>query len=109
MMLCCGYLCVGKAIRKFNLGWKRGIAHLRSEVFADFANEDDTVIAEKIASFLRHTEGLDRGQVGEALGMHDEFSLQILHHYCASFDFAGLTFEQAFRAFLEAFRLPGNL
>jgi Sec7-like guanine-nucleotide exchange factor len=46
-------------------------------------------------------------KVGEVLGMHEEFYLRVLHHYCRSFDFAGLSFEEAFRQFLLAFRLPG--
>ena len=46
-------------------------------------------------------------KVGEALGMHEEFYLRVLHHYCRLFDFAGFSFEEAFRQFLLAFRLPG--
>ncbi len=48
-----------QAIRRFNLSFKKGIAHLL--VDGDVA---DAAAAEKVADFMRNMKGLDRVQVG---------------------------------------------
>ena len=38
----------------------------------------------------------------------DTFNIQVLKQFAVQFNFSGLTFDAALRAFLESFRLPGE-
>ncbi|KAF2299152.1 hypothetical protein GH714_030818 [Hevea brasiliensis] len=55
-----------------------------------------------------YTAGLDKNLVGDFLGNHDEFCVQVLHEFAGTFDFQGMNLDTALRLFLETFRLPGE-
>nr|CAB3470693.1 unnamed protein product [Digitaria exilis] len=59
-----------------------------------------------VALFFRYTPGLDKNLLGEYLGNHDEFSIQVLHEFARTFDFKEINLDAALRLFLETFRLP---
>ncbi|KAE9617807.1 hypothetical protein Lal_00046754 [Lupinus albus] len=63
---------------------------------------------EDIAAFLKDASGLNKTLIGEYLGEKEESSLKVMHAYVDSFDFQGIEFDEAIRAFLEGFRLPGE-
>ncbi|XP_020576341.1 brefeldin A-inhibited guanine nucleotide-exchange protein 2-like [Phalaenopsis equestris] len=64
--------------------------------------------AEEIASFLKSTSGLSKILIGDFLGEREEFSLKVMHAYVDTFDFHGMEIDEAIRAFLHGFRLPGE-
>ncbi|KAG6497333.1 ARF guanine-nucleotide exchange factor GNOM-like [Zingiber officinale] len=61
-----------------------------------------------VACFFRYTAGLDKNLVGDFLGNHDEFCVQVLHEFVRTFDFQNLNLDTALRLFLDTFRLPGE-
>ncbi|KAH9302370.1 hypothetical protein KI387_013953, partial [Taxus chinensis] len=63
---------------------------------------------EEIATFLKKASGLDQTMIGDYLGEREGLPLRVMHAYADSFDFEGMEFDQAIRAFLQAFRLPGE-
>ncbi|KAF9597979.1 hypothetical protein IFM89_023464 [Coptis chinensis] len=63
---------------------------------------------QSVACFFRYTPGLDKNLVGDFLGNHDEFSVQVLHEFAGTFDFQDMSLDTALRLFLETFRLPGE-
>lgn len=42
-----------------------------------------------VARFLRCCPGLNKQTIGELLGEHDEFFLEVLRHFTDTFDFTG--------------------
>ncbi|PIA49931.1 hypothetical protein AQUCO_01300573v1 [Aquilegia coerulea] len=63
---------------------------------------------EEIAAFLKDASGLNKTLVGDYLGERDDLPLKVMHAYVDSFDFQGMEFDEAIRAFLQGFRLPGE-
>ncbi|KAI5678976.1 hypothetical protein M9H77_09926 [Catharanthus roseus] len=63
---------------------------------------------QSVACFFRYTAGLDKNLVGDFLGNHDEFCVQVLHEFAKTFDFQDMNLDTALRLFLETFRLPGE-
>lgn len=63
---------------------------------------------EEIAAFLRNASGLSKTLIGDYLGEREDLSLKVMHAYVDSFDFQGMEFDEAIRAFLQGFRLPGE-
>ncbi|MQL98963.1 hypothetical protein Taro_031672, partial [Colocasia esculenta] len=63
---------------------------------------------EEIAAFLKDASGLNKTMIGDYLGEREELSLKVMHAYVDSFDFQGMEFDEAIRAFLLGFRLPGE-
>ncbi|KAI9071721.1 hypothetical protein K1719_046325, partial [Acacia pycnantha] len=63
---------------------------------------------EEIASFLKDASGLNKTLIGDYLGEREEMSLRVMRAYVDSFDFQGMEFDDAIRAFLQGFRLPGE-
>ncbi|KAK7387409.1 hypothetical protein VNO78_28196 [Psophocarpus tetragonolobus] len=63
---------------------------------------------QSVAYFLRYTAGLEKNLIGDFLGNHDEFCVQVLHEFARTFDFQDMTLATALRVFLETFRLPGE-
>ncbi|XP_024380354.1 brefeldin A-inhibited guanine nucleotide-exchange protein 3 [Physcomitrium patens] len=63
---------------------------------------------EEVAKFLRDGTGLDKAMIGDYLGEKEDFSLKVMHAYVDSFHFQGMEFDEAIRAFLLGFRLPGE-
>lgn len=68
----------------------------------------DKTDPQSVACFLRYTTGLDKNLVGDFLGSHDEFCIQVLHEFSKTFDFRAMNLDTALRIFLETFRLPGE-
>ncbi|ESQ36827.1 hypothetical protein EUTSA_v10006576mg [Eutrema salsugineum] len=63
---------------------------------------------EEIAAFLKDASGLNKTLVGDYLGEREDLSLKVMHAYVDSFEFQGMEFDEAIRAFLRGFRLPGE-
>ncbi|CAA7387928.1 unnamed protein product [Spirodela intermedia] len=63
---------------------------------------------QSVACFFRYTAGLDKNLVGDFLGNHDDFCVQVLHEFAWTFDFHEMNLDTALRLFLETFRLPGE-
>nr|GEW39325.1 brefeldin A-inhibited guanine nucleotide-exchange protein 2-like [Tanacetum cinerariifolium] len=63
---------------------------------------------EEIAEFLKSTSGLNKTLIGDYLGEREDLPLKVMHAYVDSFDFQGMEFDEAIRAFLRGFRLPGE-
>lgn len=64
---------------------------------------------EAIAAFLIDSKDvLDTEAVGELLGHHADRSISTMHAYVRSFNFSGMTVDQALRMLLRGFRLPGE-
>ncbi|KAL3501457.1 hypothetical protein ACH5RR_035906 [Cinchona calisaya] len=63
---------------------------------------------QSVACFFRYTAGLDKNLVGDFLGNHDDFCVQVLHEFAKTFDFQDMNLDTALRLFLETFRLPGE-
>lgn len=63
---------------------------------------------QSVACFFRYTAGLDKNLVGDFLGNHDDFCVQVLHEFAGTFDFQDMNLDTALRLFLETFRLPGE-
>lgn len=61
---------------------------------------------QEIALFLRENPALDKKMIGEYISSRN--NLHILEVFVKTFDFADVRIDEALRAFLEAFRLPGE-
>lgn len=64
-----------------------------------------------VASFLRHNPAIDKEMLGLYLGEDPErkpFNALVRDAFVATFDFAGMTLDEAMRCYLESFRLPGE-
>lgn len=87
----------------FNRGPKKGLEYLQSTNLLP-----EKLDAQSVACFLRYSVGLDKNLVGEFLGNHEEFYVQVLNEFAQTFDFEGMSMDTALRIFLETFRLPGE-
>ncbi|KAL3134912.1 hypothetical protein ABBQ32_007876 [Trebouxia sp. C0010 RCD-2024] len=64
---------------------------------------------EAIASFLRqHNSSLDKEQLGEYLGHHDELEVSVMHAFIDEGDYSNMTIDKALRMMLKDFKLPGE-
>ncbi|CAL1356931.1 unnamed protein product [Linum trigynum] len=63
---------------------------------------------EEIAVFLKNASGLNKTLIGDYLGEREDLPLKVMHAYVNSFEFQGMEFDEAIRAFLQGFRLPGE-
>ncbi|KAM7275057.1 hypothetical protein ACFE04_016923 [Oxalis oulophora] len=90
-----------EGISLFNRKPKKGIEFLINANKVGDTPEDITV-------FLRNTSGLNKTLIGDYLGEREDLSLNVMHAYVDSFDFQEMDFDEAIRAFLEGFRLPGE-
>ncbi|WCJ25708.1 ARF guanine-nucleotide exchange factor GNOM [Euphorbia peplus] len=68
----------------------------------------DKLEPKSVASFFRYTAGIDKNLLGDYLGNHDEFCIQVLQEFVRTFDFRGMNMDTALRLFLGTFRLPGE-
>lgn len=64
----------------------------------------------QVASFLRSQhDNLDKAQLGELLGHHDDFAIAVMHAWIDSEpSMAGQAVDQSLRRLLAGFRLPGE-
>lgn len=92
---------VQEGISLFNRKPKKGIEFLIN------ANKVGSS-PEEIAAFLKDASGLNKTLIGDYLGERDDLALKVMHAYVESFDFQGKEFDEAIRAFLQGFRLPGE-
>ncbi|CAI5460230.1 unnamed protein product [Closterium sp. Yama58-4] len=85
----------------FNMKPEKGLAFLRTRglLAADAA---------ATAEFLRSTPGLDKTAIGDYLGHHDDYHLEVMHAYVDGIPFHNTSFDHAIRLFLKGFRLPGE-
>jgi len=89
------------AVHKFNDKPKAGVNHLISRGVIPHE-------AGAVAHFLRSTKGLSKRRIGDYLGERSDFTVHVLAAYSHAFDFGGMSFVEAVRAFLSPFRLPGE-
>nr|XP_043634837.1 ARF guanine-nucleotide exchange factor GNOM-like [Erigeron canadensis] len=68
----------------------------------------DTLDPVSVACFLRYTIGLDKNLIGDYLGNHDQFCVDVLQEFARTFKFQDMNLDIALRVFLETFRLPGE-
>ncbi|CAL0306154.1 unnamed protein product [Lupinus luteus] len=90
-----------EGISLFNRKPKKGIEFLINAKKVGDSPED-------IATFLKDASGLNKTLIGDYLGEREELSLKVMHAYVDSFNFQGMEFDEAIRAFLQGFRLPGE-
>lgn len=91
-----------EAIRQFNIKPKRGV---KAFISSGIVENDDPI---EIAKILLNTEGLDKALIGEYLGEGDPENIAIMHAFVDLMDFTNMSFVDALRRFLQAFRLPGE-
>ncbi|KAI3722422.1 hypothetical protein L2E82_33460 [Cichorium intybus] len=87
----------------FNVDPKKGLEFLQGMRMLP-----DTLDPVSVACFLRYTTGLDKNLVGDYLGNHDRFNVDVLQEFAKTFDFHDMNLDIALRVFLETFRLPGE-
>ncbi|XP_047072386.1 ARF guanine-nucleotide exchange factor GNOM-like [Lolium rigidum] len=90
-------------VEHFNTDKKKGFEYLQGAHLLP-----EKLDPRNVALFFRYTPGLDKNLLGDYLGNHDEFSIQVLHEFSKTFDFKELNLDAALRLFLETFRLPGE-
>ncbi|KAL7613857.1 hypothetical protein Lser_V15G07650 [Lactuca serriola] len=87
----------------FNTDPKKGLEFLQGMRMLP-----DTLDPVSVACFLRYTTGLDKILIGDYLGNHDRFNVDVLLEFAKTFDFHDMNLDIALRVFLETFRLPGE-
>ncbi|KAK3133946.1 hypothetical protein QOZ80_6AG0543110 [Eleusine coracana subsp. coracana] len=90
-------------VEHFNRDKKKGFEYLQGVHLLP-----EKLDPQNVALFFRYTPGLDKNLLGDYLGNHDEFSIQVLHEFARTFDFKQMNLDAALRLFLETFRLPGE-
>jgi brefeldin A-resistance guanine nucleotide exchange factor 1 len=90
-------------VEHFNTDKKKGFEYLQGAHLLP-----EKLDPRNVALFFRYTPGLHKNLLGDYLGNHDEFSIQVLHEFSKTFDFKELNLDDALRLFLETFRLPGE-
>eukprot|EP00158_Paraphelidium_tribonemae_P006938 Partr_v1_DN28041_c2_g1_i4_m56834 putative IQ motif and Sec7 domain len=63
---------------------------------------------EDIADFLFQDQRLSKSKIGEYIGAGEDLQNKVLRSFVKHFDFSGLDFDDALRAMLKTFRLPGE-
>ncbi|KAJ2227019.1 GDP/GTP exchange factor for ARF [Coemansia sp. RSA 1722] len=92
-----------QAAKLFNEKPKDGVAFLqRTGTLGQAAGE----ATQHLAQFLRETPTLNKRLVGEFLAKPS--NLEVLQAYVSQFDYSGKRLDEALRALLGAFRLPGE-
>ncbi|CAN6300172.1 unnamed protein product [Urochloa humidicola] len=90
-------------VEHFNRDKKKGFEYLQGVHLLP-----EKLDPHNVALFFRYTPGLDKNLLGDYLGNHDDFSIQVLHEFARTFDFKEMNLDAALRLFLETFRLPGE-
>ncbi|PWN38087.1 Sec7-domain-containing protein, partial [Meira miltonrushii] len=91
-----------EGIKRFNFKPKRGIDFLIQQGFIPSREPIH------IARFLLYTDGLNKAQIGEYLGEGDAENIAYMHAFADLINFERMSFTDALRKFLHAFRLPGE-
>ncbi|KAI6657545.1 Cytohesin-like protein [Oopsacas minuta] len=92
---------IKNVVAKFNEKPKDGI---------DMAVQNDIVESspEAIAKFLYKQDRLAKQAIGDYIGEHWEFNLQVMNEFVQLQDFSGNSLVDALRLFLSSFHLPGE-
>ncbi|KAF5799791.1 putative Sec7 domain, guanine nucleotide exchange factor, Sec7 domain superfamily [Helianthus annuus] len=88
---------------RFNTDRKKGLQTLQGMRILP-----DPLDPVSVACFLQYTIGLDKNLVGDYLGNHEPFCVDVLREFAKTFDFREMNLDTALRVFLETFRLPGE-
>ncbi|OHT00781.1 Sec7 domain containing protein [Tritrichomonas foetus] len=88
-----------KGLLLFKKSFKKGINFFIEHGFCENTPQS-------VADFLWNNPALDPGEVGQLIG--DKDRVETLKCFTNHFDFRNLTFEQAFRQFLQKFQVPGE-
>ena len=92
---------IATGTEQFNVKPRAGIEHLQEARL--LARPTDPY---EVAHWLRENPHLDKAMIGEFLS--NKKNLDIFKAFVKSFDFTGLRIDEALRAFLTTFRLPGE-
>ena len=92
---------INSATEQFNTKPSKGVAYMQ-----EMKLWSTPLDPKQVATFVRENPHLDKNQIGEYVS--NRKNLEILEAFVTSFDFAGLRIDEALRAFLESFRLPGE-
>ncbi|KAE8664634.1 ARF guanine-nucleotide exchange factor GNOM [Hibiscus syriacus] len=76
----------------FNRDPKKGLEFLQGTHLLP-----DKLEPQSVACFFRYTAGLDKNLVGDFLGNHDEFCVQVLHEFAGTFDLQDMNLVTALR------------
>lgn len=87
----------------FNRDPKKGLQYLQGMHLLP-----EELDPKSVACFFRYTCGLDKNLIGDFLGNHDQFCVQVLHEFAKTFDFQNMNLATALRLFVGTFRLPGE-
>ncbi|EGV59934.1 Sec7-domain-containing protein [Yamadazyma tenuis ATCC 10573] len=91
-----------EGIKQFNQKAKKGVQYFLANGFIESKEPQD------VARFLLETDGLDKAVIGEYLGEGTDDCIATMHSFVDLMDFANMSFVDAMRTFLQAFRLPGE-
>lgn len=94
---------LGQGIELFNKHPDRGIQFLQEHNILK-----TPVDPEEIVLFLREHPQLDKKVIGEFISKKKNVESKILKAFVQSFNFSDMPIDTALRAYLEAFRLPGE-
>jgi brefeldin A-resistance guanine nucleotide exchange factor 1 len=92
------------AAEAFNKNPKESVRNLQSYGFAVLPEPSP----HEVAAFLRQAPGLNKTVVGEYLGDHHAFNVDVLKAYASTFSFHNMSLDAALRLFLSGFRLCGE-
>ncbi|EOA15896.1 hypothetical protein CARUB_v10003987mg [Capsella rubella] len=87
----------------FNRDPKKGLQYLQGMHLLP-----EELDPKSVACFFRYTCGLDMDLIGDYLGNHDQFCIQVLYEFAKTFDFQNMNLATALRLFVGTFRLPGE-
>ncbi|CAN8273142.1 unnamed protein product [Cochlearia groenlandica] len=87
----------------FNRDPKKGLQHLQGLHLLP-----EELDPKSVACFFRYTCGVDKNLIGDYLGNHDQFCVQVLHEFAKTFDFQNMNLDTALRLFVGTFKLPGE-
>jgi brefeldin A-inhibited guanine nucleotide-exchange protein len=88
-------------VLKFNLKPSKGLKYLWEHGCLERTPE-------AIAAFFHNEPGLDKSMLGDYMGDPDKFCKEVRSCYVERMEFAGISFDNAIRLFLNGFRLPGE-
>ncbi|KAN0116045.1 hypothetical protein V8E52_006351 [Russula decolorans] len=91
-----------EGIKRFNQKPKKALQFFVETGFIPSKGPQD------VAKFLLNTDGLSKAMIGEYLGEADEVNIATMHAFVDMIDLRNTGFVDALRAFLQAFRLPGE-
>ena len=98
---------IEKAVEAFNA--HPTFENLRRAAGDEATTADAAANATCMATLLRQPKSrLTLSAIGEFLGAHDADALAVMRAYAHSFDFTSISIDDALRAFLGGFRLPGE-